>query len=186
MRRPVAYLSLELAERPTDRPAGSEEVDRPSVAVKRAEYALAECRRVLLRGLAGSGKTTLLQWPAVATARDELPEELVDWRGQIPFVLPLRTLARRGPLPEPHVFLSAVGTPLAASQPEGWADEVLASGKGLVPVDGIDEVPQEHREATRDWLERLPGRSTTSPCRPSSARSPPARTSPTRQPPAGR
>ncbi|MXG24479.1 NACHT domain-containing protein [Streptomyces sp. YIM 132580] len=151
----AAYLSLELAERLEDWPAGSEEADRPSVVVKRAEHALADCRRVLLRGLAGSGKTTLLQWLAVATARDELPEELVDWRGQIPFVLPLRTLVRRGPLPEPHDFLSAVGTPLAVSQPEGWADAVLARGEALVLVDGIDEVPQEHRGATRDWLERL-------------------------------
>ncbi|MFD4570177.1 NACHT domain-containing protein [Streptomyces sp. NPDC058467] len=151
----AAYLSLELAERPEGWSAGSEDADRTSVVVKRAEHALANCRRVLLRGLAGSGKTTLLQWLAVATARDELPEELTDWRGQIPFVLPLRTLVRRGPLPEPHDFLSAVGTPLAASQPEGWADDVLARGEALVLVDGIDEVPQEHRGATRDWLERL-------------------------------
>ncbi|MFE7044506.1 NACHT domain-containing protein [Streptomyces atratus] len=152
----AAYLSLELAERPTGWPAGSGEADdRPSVVVKRAENALAGCRRVLLRGLAGSGKTTLLQWLAVAAAHDELPDELTDWRGQIPFVLPLRTLVRRGPLPEPHDFLSAVGAPLAASQPEGWADEVLAKGEALVLVDGIDEVPQGHRGATRDWLERL-------------------------------
>ncbi|MEV7317336.1 NACHT domain-containing protein [Streptomyces microflavus] len=150
----AAYLSLELAERPESWPIG-EEADRPSVVVKRAEHALAHCRRVLLRGLAGSGKTTLLQWLAVATARDELPEELADWRGQIPFVLPLRTLVRRGPLPEPHDFLSSVGTPLATSQPEGWADAALARGEALVLVDGIDEVPQEHRGTTRDWLERL-------------------------------
>ncbi|GAA3372500.1 NACHT domain-containing protein [Streptomyces antimycoticus] len=151
----AAYLSLELAERREDWPADSEEADRPSVVVKRAEQAMAHCRRVLLRGLAGSGKTTLLQWLAVATARDELPEELAGWRGQVPFVLPLRTLVRRGPLPEPHEFLSAVGTPLAASQPEGWADGVLSQGKALVLVDGIDEVPQERRGPTRDWLEQL-------------------------------
>jgi transcriptional regulator with XRE-family HTH domain len=151
----AAYLSLELAERPEGWPAGSEESDRPSVVVKRAENALADCRRVLLRGLAGSGKTTLLQWLAVATARNELPETLADWRGRVPFILPLRTLVRRGPLPEPRDFLSAVGAPLAASQPEGWADDVLARGEALVLVDGIDEVPQEHRGATRDWLERL-------------------------------
>lgn len=151
----AAYLSLELAERPEGWPASGEEADRPPVMVKRAESALAGCRRVLLRGLAGSGKTTLLQWLAVATARDELPEELAGWRGQIPFVLPLRTLVRRGPLPGPHEFLSSVGTPLAASQPEGWADGVLARGEALVLVDGIDEVPQEQRGATRDWLEQL-------------------------------
>ncbi|MGA4980101.1 NACHT domain-containing protein [Streptomyces cinereoruber] len=151
----AAYLSLELAERQEDWSAGGEERGRPSVTVKRAEHALAGCRRVLLRGLAGSGKTTLLQWLAVAAACDALPEELADWRGRIPFVLPLRTLVRRGPLPEPGEFLSSVGAPLAAAQPEGWADGLLARGEALVLVDGIDEVPQEHRGATRDWLERL-------------------------------
>jgi transcriptional regulator with XRE-family HTH domain/energy-coupling factor transporter ATP-binding protein EcfA2 len=151
----AAYLSLELAERLEDWSAEGEEASRPSVVVKRAEHALAGCRRVLLRGLAGSGKTTLLQWLAVAAARDELPEELADWRGRIPFVLPLRTLVRRGPLPGPGDFLSSVGAPLAAAQPEGWVDALLARGEALVLVDGIDEVPQEHRGATRDWLERL-------------------------------
>ncbi|MFG2590425.1 NACHT domain-containing protein [Streptomyces sp. NPDC048438] len=75
--------------------------------------------------------------------------------GRIPFVLPLRTLVRHGPLPEPHDFLVSVGTPLAAAQPEGWADAVLGRGAALILVDDIDEVPQEHRGATRDWLERL-------------------------------
>ncbi|WP_411078256.1 NACHT domain-containing protein [Streptomyces sp. cmx-10-25] len=151
----AAYLSLELAEQQEDWYTVGEESNRPIVVVKRAEHALAGCRRVLLRGLAGSGKTTLLQWLAVAAAGDELPEELADWRGRIPFVLPLRTLVRRGPLPEPGEFLSSVGAPLAAAQPEGWADGLLARGEALVLVDGIDEVPQEHRGATRDWLERL-------------------------------
>ncbi|WP_459754549.1 NACHT domain-containing protein, partial [Streptomyces sennicomposti] len=61
------------------------------------------------------------------------------------------------PPPDPHDFLSALGSPSAASQPEGWADAVLAKGEALVLVDGIDEVPQEHRGATRDWLERALG-----------------------------
>jgi transcriptional regulator with XRE-family HTH domain/energy-coupling factor transporter ATP-binding protein EcfA2 len=151
----AAYLSLELAERAEGWPGGGDEADQPRSIVKRAEHALSGQRRVLLRGLAGSGKSTLLQWLAVAAAREELPEELADWRGRIPFVLPLRTLVRRGPLPAPQEFLAAVGTPLAASQPGGWADDVLARGEGLVLIDGIDEVPQDQRGATRDWLERL-------------------------------
>lgn len=151
----AAYLSLELAERAEGWPDGGDEANRPKSVVKRAEHALSGQRRVLLRGLAGSGKSTLLQWLAVAAAREELPEELADWRGRIPFVLPLRTLVRRGPLPAPQKFLAAVGTPLAASQPENWADAVLARGEALVLVDGIDEVPQDQRGATRDWLEGL-------------------------------
>jgi transcriptional regulator with XRE-family HTH domain len=151
----AAYLSLELAERTEGWPGGSDEADQPRLVVRRAEHALSERRRVLLRGLAGSGKSTLLQWLAVAAAREELPEELADWRGRIPFVLPLRSLVRRGPLPAPQEFLAAVGTPLASSQPEGWAEGVLARGEGLVLVDGIDEVPQGQRSVTREWLEGL-------------------------------
>lgn len=62
---------------------------------------------------------------------------------------------REGNLPAPHDFLGAVGSPLAASQPEGWADGVLARGEALVLVNGLDEVPQEQRGTTREWLEQL-------------------------------
>lgn len=151
----AAYLSLELAERTEGWPGGGEEADQSRSVVKRAEHALSGHRRVLLRGLAGSGKSTLLQWLAVAAAREELPGELADWRGSIPFVLPLRTLVRRGPLPAPQEFLTAVGAPLASSQSQGWADDMLARGEALVLVDGIDEVPQDQRGLTRDWLEGL-------------------------------
>ncbi|GAA0439865.1 NACHT domain-containing protein [Streptomyces luteireticuli] len=149
----AAYLSLELAQASEDWQVTGEH-EHPSAVVRRTEQALAGQRRVLLKGLAGSGKTTLLQWLAVATATGSLPEELAGWHGRIPFVLPLRTLIRHGPLPQPHEFLQVIGTPLASSQPDGWVDAVL-SDRALVLVDGVDEVPQEHRQGTRQWLEAL-------------------------------
>lgn len=150
----AAYLSLELAEQDEDQERGLEPLASPSM-VGRAEQALAGHRRILLKGLAGSGKTTLLQWLTVATARDTLPPELSQYRGHIPFVLPLRTLVRRGRLPQPHEFLVAVEAPLSDGQPTGWADITLATGRGLILVDGVDEVPQEHRQAAREWLTNL-------------------------------
>ncbi|WP_327350135.1 NACHT domain-containing protein [Streptomyces sp. NBC_01321] len=149
----AAYLSLELAQA-ADGWQVTGEATGPSSVVRRAEQALAGRRRVLLKGLAGSGKTTLLQWLAVAAATDTLPEDLADWRGRIPFVLPLRTLIRRGRLPQPQEFLADTATPLASLQPDNWADSVLPH-RGLVLVDGVDEVPHEHRQATRQWLEAL-------------------------------
>ncbi|MFF7452263.1 MULTISPECIES: NACHT domain-containing protein [unclassified Streptomyces] len=150
----AAYLSLELAGQEEDQERGLQS-PASAGAVCRAEQALAGHRRILLRGLAGSGKTTLLQWLAVSTARDDLPPELAQYRGHVPFVLPLRSLVRQGRLPQPHKFLLAVEMPLAEEQPAGWADTILAAGRGLVLVDGVDEVPQEHRQAAREWLTSL-------------------------------
>ncbi|MFI6686083.1 NACHT domain-containing protein [Streptomyces sp. NPDC050485] len=126
-----------------------------------ADQALADRERVLLRGEAGSGKTTLVQWLAVSAARQDTatPDGRMAYlRDRIPFVLPLRTLTRHGErLPAPKDFLAAVGSPLAGEQPAGWESRVLSAGRGLVLVDGIDEIPDAERARTRSWLGDLIG-----------------------------
>ncbi|MEU9100648.1 NACHT domain-containing protein [Streptomyces sp. NPDC048361] len=136
-----------------------------------ADQALADRERVLLRGEAGSGKTTLVQWLAVSAARQAGHETSIGTdadgdaagrmtylRDRIPFVLPLRTLTRHGErLPAPKDFLGAVGSPLAGEQPSGWESRVLGAGRGLVLVDGIDEIPDAERARTRTWLGDLIG-----------------------------
>ncbi|MEU3721471.1 NACHT domain-containing protein [Streptomyces sp. NPDC031705] len=180
----AAYLSLEASVRPgmrmipasdldpdagADAPSGVFAVDGPvdparaewilralAEGPQRADEALARSSRVLLRGEAGSGKTTLVQWLAVSAARQDLPPQMAYLEDRIPFVLPLRTLTRHGGrLPEPRDFLTAAGCPLGGSQPEGWAHRVLAAGRGLVLIDGIDEVPDRERGRTRTWLRDL-------------------------------
>ncbi|MFJ8194905.1 NACHT domain-containing protein [Streptomyces sp. NPDC096094] len=137
----VAYLSLE-ATGTEERAALPGEHTEPERTVRlSAEDALLTHDRVLLRGDAGSGKTTLVQWLAVTAARDG---------DRVPYVLPLRTLIRAGTLPAPAAFLTAVGCPL--TPPEGWAERVLTAGRGLVLVDGLDEIPAAERHRTRDWL----------------------------------
>ncbi|MEC3996202.1 NACHT domain-containing protein [Actinacidiphila sp. DG2A-62] len=118
-----------------------------------AEQALAGHQRVLRRGVAGSGKSTLVQWLAVSAARQDLGEGLSHLRDLVPFVLPLRTVARRGALPAPAEFLSAVEAPMTA--PPSWAERVLAEGRGLVLVDGLDEIDERARERVGDWLRGL-------------------------------
>ncbi|MCM1967205.1 NACHT domain-containing NTPase [Streptomyces sp. G1] len=159
----VAYLSLEAA------PLGRSEISWDAyetaddfLAVQRtrepqpADQALARTPRVLLRGEAGSGKTTLVQWLAVTAAQQDRPDRPAYLRDRIPFVLPLRTLTRHGErLPAPKDFLAAIGCPLAGSQPVGWEHRVLTAGRGLVLVDGIDEIPEPERERTRRWLRDL-------------------------------
>ncbi|MCX3291827.1 hypothetical protein OR263_34850 [Streptomyces sp. NEAU-H22] len=44
---------------------------------------------------------------------------------------------------------------LDGSQPEGWADRVLHSGRDIVLVDGIDEVSESKRLLTKGWLTEL-------------------------------
>ncbi|MFG2867611.1 NACHT domain-containing protein [Streptomyces sp. NPDC048338] len=127
---------------------------RPTAGSLRAELALARHDKVLLRGLAGSGKTTLVQWLTVSAANDGRDEGMGYLRDRIPFVLPLRALTRHGErLPSPDRFLAAAGCPL--TPPDGWAERVLAAGRGLILVDGIDEVPEAERGRARGWLRDL-------------------------------
>ncbi|MGA5867799.1 NACHT domain-containing protein [Streptomyces cinereoruber] len=150
----TAYLSLEATGGEGAPEAPGRQREQPSV---RADLALARHDKVLLRGLAGSGKTTLVQWLTIsAAATGDRAGGMAYLRGRVPFVLPLRTLTRHGErLPSPDRFLSAAGCPL--TPPEGWTDRVLAAGRGLVLVDGIDEIPEAERGRARDWLRDLLG-----------------------------
>ncbi|MFC9758670.1 NACHT domain-containing protein [Streptomyces sp. NPDC056921] len=152
----ASYLSLELTALTPDsrrgdtlrRDFGMNMVtdSRVETRTDRAEQMLAGQRRTLVRGLAGGGKTTLLQWLAVAAARQDLPVDLAHLHGRLPFVLPLRTLVRRGGLPGPDEYLAAVGCPMHGAQPPGWVDRVLADGRALLLIDGLDEIPRVARD----------------------------------------
>jgi len=117
----------------------------------RAEAMLARSPRTLLRGQAGSGKSTLLAWIAVTAARGAFTGELTDWNGRVPFLIRLRSLAEHA-LPEPEDFVTG---PLAALAPSGWAHRILNAGRGVLLVDGVDEVPRGQRERVRQWLRTL-------------------------------
>lgn len=153
----AAYLSLEAVT--TKETARHGENDGPAAQklsqVKPADQSLAGHHHVLLRGVAGSGKTTLVQWLAVSAAKQQLGENLRHLYNRVPIVLPLRTLIRYGKLPGPSDFLAAVRNPLAGIQPKGWAENILSHKRGLLLVDGIDEISEHDRERVRDWLRDL-------------------------------
>ncbi|MEU4731335.1 NACHT domain-containing protein [Streptomyces sp. NPDC023588] len=141
----VAYLGLSVSSEDGLLP-GEPELRQTPV---RAEQALASADRVLLRGPAGSGKSTLVQWLALTSAR----QTNGPWSTCVPFVLRLRSFTAAGALPLPEEFLRAAGVPLSA--PAGWVEDLLLSGRALVLVDGVDEVPQRLRARTEAWLRSL-------------------------------
>lgn len=119
-----------------------------------ADAVLGGERRVLVVGQAGSGKTTLLQWLAVRSARHDFTGSLSNWNDTVPFFIPLRRYISRG-LPAPEEFPLTIGRHLAQEMPSGWVQGLLRSGRALVLVDGVDEVPENLRENVRGWLDDL-------------------------------
>ncbi|MEU9205510.1 NACHT domain-containing protein [Streptomyces sp. NPDC048332] len=149
----TGYISLSVSSRDSDPQWW--EVTAPERVTVTAEQALAGTDRLLLRGPAGSGKSTLVQWLAVNAARRTFGGDLADWNRCVPFVLRLRAFTSDGRLPGPEDFLRAAGVPLHGAAPAGWADRLLSEGRGLVLVDGVDEVPARLRQRTEKWLKDL-------------------------------
>ncbi|KOX07922.1 transcriptional regulator [Nocardiopsis sp. NRRL B-16309] len=146
----VAYLSLCVRGWPEQGSSGGP--DEPGD--RQVEQVLATRSRTFLRGPAGAGKTTLLRWAAVRASRSDFPDEMSAWNGLIPFLIPLRQYVGQR-LPEPEDFLRQTGRHLAYQAPSGWVTSVLADGRAIVLIDGIDELPPGEREDARRWLRDL-------------------------------
>lgn len=145
----VAYISL------TIRTADETEEDTGSGGrPKRVTEALGGTSRMFIRGEAGSGKTTLLSWLAVQSARGSLEGGLQPWSDRIPIYIRLRSHSG-GEFPPPERFLNDATPDTAGEMPEGWSHRLLRAGRGLVLVDGVDEIPIEDRDDARRWLSDL-------------------------------
>ncbi len=112
----------------------------------RADQAIGRYRRALVRGVAGSGKSTLLRWLGVEAARTQKPDEPT----LVPFVLELGRYAE-GQLPTVGEIVD--GT-LRPTLPEGWVHRMLADGRVLLLLDGLDEVRPRERVRLEEWVEK--------------------------------
>jgi NACHT domain len=144
-----------------------DESDAESESVNKV---LADSERLFIRGEAGSGKTTLLQWIAVHSARNDFPDDLTDWNRTVPFFISLRQcvetklpvqerfvrfLTPTISLPVPENFVRFVAPMIADTMPTGWVHSQLKSGRAIVMIDGVDEIPEANRKEFYGWLEQL-------------------------------
>lgn len=115
---------------------------------------LTKSRRLVVRGEAGSGKTTLLHWIAVRSARQDFAQHLASWNATVPLFIRLRESVKDG-FPTPESLPGMVAPMLAGAMPRGWVHDLLESGRALVLVDGVDELPREHRDKMRQRLAEM-------------------------------
>jgi hypothetical protein len=144
----MAYVSLDVVK--SDEKHYYEDDYEIRVSV---QTALGNSTHAAIIGEAGSGKTTLLHWLAVNSAGNSFDHSLSEWRDTIPFIIELRRYPNE--LPAPEEFLRKVASEIAHQMPKGWVHKTLESGRALVLVDGLDEVPLQKRSSVIDWLEGI-------------------------------
>jgi hypothetical protein len=145
------YVSLALTRRDREVTAG---LPALTGAGTDGAHAITDTRRVLLQGGAGAGKTTFLTRLRLVAARGALGGASAQWPDALPFFVPLRRYAEQ-PFPDLEDLVAVDARPLVGERPDGWVSSVFRDGRGLLLVDGMDELTAERRAAAMDWLTGL-------------------------------
>jgi hypothetical protein len=119
------------------------------------EEAFAGQRKVLIRASCGCGKTTYLHRLFMLTARRGLTGALAPLNDAMPFYLPLHKYAD-GRLPQiDDLFADAGRDIIWEEMPSGWIQRQLRSGRGLVLINGVDELPAAVRPDVLGWIKKV-------------------------------
>ena len=78
------------------------------------------------------------------------------WKSQVPFLIPLRHCqSGRLPTPENLPLIIADIAKATGRPPAEWVEQVLKDGRALLLIDGVDEVPNQNRDAILEELQAL-------------------------------
>ena len=159
----VAYVTLSVTQEQLgdnfsadrfDEDNGDEDEELDTTITLSAHAALADAKRLIVRGDPGSGKTTLLKWVAVHAALRKFTDELTAWNNTVPFFIRLRQL-KDASLPSPEAFPKLIAPAIADTMPHGWVHCLLEEGRAVILIDGLDEVSATVREDVHAWVHDL-------------------------------
>ncbi len=113
---------------------------------------LPDDHNLVILGEPGSGKSTLLRYLALSCAQSESADPL------LPVFLPLRAYAGGEDILIADSALTFAEQELQVAMPDGFFEDALSSGRCLVCLDALDEVPAAQRYDIVRKVERLAGR----------------------------
>ena len=140
------------AERRAEDPSGPDKpeyLDFRGRAPTDTEAMLRQSGNLVILGEPGSGKSTLLRYLAATCAESEADDAL------LPVFLRLRDYASDQEVLIAESAVAFAEGALQLTMPEGFFDDALSSGRCLVCVDALDEVPAGERDRIVRRVERL-------------------------------
>ncbi len=106
---------------------------------------------VWIKGEAGSGKTTFLQWIAICSAKNDY-KRVNKIQNTVPILVELRST--EFPL-NLQAIVNKFSDSIGYECPNNWLNNVLRKKRAIILIDGLDEIEQNKRENTFEFIEDI-------------------------------